>query len=135
MEFGVPMKLVELIKICLNKTFNNVRFPIQNYLKGDVLSPLLFNFASQYAIRKVQKDWVEVKVSATHQILVCVHDVNLQADYIDNIKKNTENLIYAGKVDGLNINVEKYMFRSTGFLSVTHHRQDPTVSTYMLFSH
>jgi hypothetical protein len=31
-------------------------FPIQNDLvHGDVLSPLIFNFALKYAIRKVQK--------------------------------------------------------------------------------
>ena len=31
------------------------RFPIRNGLKqGDALSPLLFNFASEYAIRRVQ---------------------------------------------------------------------------------
>jgi sorting nexin-29 len=53
-EFGVPMKLVRLIKMCLHKTYSKVRvdkylsdkFPIQNGLKpGDALSPLLFNFA------------------------------------------------------------------------------------------
>jgi hypothetical protein len=47
------MKLVSLIKICLNKTNSKVligkhlsdSFPIQNDLKqGDALSPLLFNF-------------------------------------------------------------------------------------------
>jgi hypothetical protein len=62
-EFGVPMKLVRLIKMCLNETCSEVRivkrfsdsFPIQNGLKqGDALSPLLFNFALEYAIRKVQ---------------------------------------------------------------------------------
>jgi hypothetical protein len=61
-EFGVPMKLVRLIKMCLNKMYSTVRlgkhlsdsFPIQNGLKkGDALSPLLFNFALEYAIRKV----------------------------------------------------------------------------------
>jgi hypothetical protein len=53
-EFGVPMKLVRLIKMCLNETHSKVRigkhlsesFPFQNCLKqGDALSPLLFNFA------------------------------------------------------------------------------------------
>jgi hypothetical protein len=46
-EFGVLMKLVWLIKMCLNKMYSNVRtgkylpdnFPIQNGLKqGDALS-------------------------------------------------------------------------------------------------
>jgi hypothetical protein len=47
--------------MCLNKKYGKVRigkhlsdnFPIQNGLKqGDALSPLLFNFAFEYAIRK-----------------------------------------------------------------------------------
>jgi hypothetical protein len=55
-EFGVLMKLVRLIKMCLNKMFSKVRigkhlsdnFPIQNGLKqGDALSILFFNFASE----------------------------------------------------------------------------------------
>jgi hypothetical protein len=50
-EFGVHLKLVTLIKMCLNETYSKVRkgkhlsdnFPIQNGLKqGDALSPLLF---------------------------------------------------------------------------------------------
>jgi hypothetical protein len=62
-EFGIPMKLVRQIKMYLNETYSKVRigkhlsanFPIQNGLKqGDALSPLLFNFALEYAIRKVQ---------------------------------------------------------------------------------
>jgi hypothetical protein len=62
-EFGVPMKLVGLIKMCLNEMYSEVRigkhlsdsFPVQNGLKqGDALSPLLFNFALEYAIRKDQ---------------------------------------------------------------------------------
>jgi hypothetical protein len=52
-EFGIPRKLVGLIKMCLNETYSTVRigknlsdkFLIQNGLKqGDALSPLLFNF-------------------------------------------------------------------------------------------
>jgi hypothetical protein len=46
-EFGVSMKLVRLIRMCLNETYSKVRigkhlsdsFPIQNGLiKGDALS-------------------------------------------------------------------------------------------------
>ena len=61
-EFGIPMELVKLIKMCLTEKYNRVRvgknlsdiFPIRNGLKqGDALSPLLFNFALEYAIRRV----------------------------------------------------------------------------------
>jgi hypothetical protein len=60
--FWVPMKLVKLIKMCLSEMYSNVsigkhlsdHFPIQSSLKqGDPLSPLLFNFSLEYAIRKV----------------------------------------------------------------------------------
>ena len=53
-EFGISMKLVRLIKMCLTETYGRVRvgknlsdmFPIRNGLKlGDALSPFLFNFA------------------------------------------------------------------------------------------
>jgi len=53
-EFGIPMRMVSLIRMCLNKTYSRVRvgkhlsdmFPIKNGLKGgNALSPLLFNFA------------------------------------------------------------------------------------------
>jgi hypothetical protein len=64
---GVPMKVARLNKLCLNETYGEVRigeylsdgFSIQNGLKqGDVISPLLFNFALEYAIKKIQEiEW------------------------------------------------------------------------------
>ena len=53
-KFGIPMKLVRLIKMCLNETNRRVRvgkhlcdvFPSKTSLKqGDALTQLLFNFA------------------------------------------------------------------------------------------
>jgi hypothetical protein len=53
-KFGIPMKLVRLIKICLNRTYSEARlskhlpdnFLVQNGLKqGNALSPLVINFS------------------------------------------------------------------------------------------
>jgi hypothetical protein len=125
-QFGVPMKLVRLIKMCLNDTCRKVRigkhlsesFPIQNSLKqGDALSQLLFNFALEYAIRKVQENQVGLKLNGTHQFLAYTDDVNLLGDNKDTEKKNTEILIDASKEVGLKINVEK-----TKYMLLSHYQ-------------
>jgi hypothetical protein len=65
-------------------------FPIQNGLKqADAVSPLLFNFALEYAIRKVQEIQVGLKLIGTHQLPAYVDgDVNLLGDNVGTIKKN-----------------------------------------------
>jgi hypothetical protein len=56
-------------------------FPIQNGLKqGGALSPLLFNFALEYAIRKGQENQLGLKLSGTHQRLAYADNVNLLGD-------------------------------------------------------
>jgi hypothetical protein len=88
-EFGIPMKLVRRIKMCLNETYSKVHigkhlsdsFPILNGLKqGDALSQLFFNFALEYAIRKVQENQAVLKLNGTHQLLAYTVDVNLLGD-------------------------------------------------------
>jgi len=51
-------------------------FTIKNGLKqGDALSSLLFNFASEYAILRVQVNQDGLKINITHQHLVYSDDV------------------------------------------------------------
>jgi hypothetical protein len=79
------MKQVRLIS--LNETYIRVQvgkhlsemFPTKNGLKQrDALLPLLFNFAVDHAIRRVQVNKYGFQLNSTHQLLVYADDINVR---------------------------------------------------------
>ena len=67
------------------------RFSIRSGLKqGDALSPLLFNFALEYAIRRVQVNQDGLKLNGTHQLLAYADDVNILGGGIHALNENAE---------------------------------------------
>jgi len=83
-------------------------FSIRNDLKqGDALLPLFFNFALEYAIRRVQVNQDGLKLNGTHQLLAYADDVNILIGSVNTVKKNAEPLVTATKEIGLEVNAHK----------------------------
>jgi retron-type reverse transcriptase len=101
------------------------RFPFRNGLKqGDSLSPLLFNFALEYAIRKVHENQMGLKLNGTHQLLAYADDVN-----IETIMKNTEIIIDASK--GIGLETALYPTLNNYYLLTRGTGYDHSASTIM----
>jgi hypothetical protein len=74
----------------INETYSGVRidklsagsFHIPNGLKEGAVTPLLLNFASEHAIKKIQENRVGLKLNDAHQALAYADDVNLQGNYL-----------------------------------------------------
>jgi len=82
--------------------------------KGDALSPLLFNFALDCAIRRVQINQEGLELNGTHQLLGYAGVVNILGGSIHTVKENAEALVVGCKEIGLEVNVDKtkYMVMS-----------------------
>jgi hypothetical protein len=122
-EFGIPLKLVGVIKVCLNESYSRARVgnhlsdkvPIENSLKqGDALLPLLFSFALEYVVGRVQVNQGGLKLNGTLQLLVYADDFNKLGGIVHTTEKNTEALVVASMLIGfiVNANIAKYMAMS-----------------------
>jgi len=87
---------MKLIIVQVGKHLSDM-FPIRNDLKRDSLSPLLFNFALQYTIKRVQVNQDGLKLNNTYQLLVYADYVNILGGSVPIIQKNTETLVVACK--------------------------------------
>ena len=73
-------------------------FPVRITLNyRNFLSPLFFNSVLEYAIRRVHVNQDGFILNGTHQLLVCVDDVNIMGGSVHTLKENAESLIVASK--------------------------------------
>jgi len=89
--------------------------PIKNSLKcGDAFSSLLFNFAVQRVIRRVQEGQDDWKWMLTHQLLVYAGDVDILGESKPTVNQNTRNLLVTNREIILEVNVKetKFIFMS-----------------------
>ena len=109
--------------MCLNETYSRIQvgkhlsdmLPITNGLKqGDALTPLLFNFAYEYANRRVQVNQDGLKLNYTHQLLVYADEFNILGRSVRTVKENTEASAVANKETRLEVIADKtkYMVMS-----------------------
>ena len=74
-------------------------FPVRNGLKQEnALPPVLFNFALECAIRRVQVNQDDLKLNGTHQLLVYAFDVNILGGGVHTVKENAETQSRSGHV-------------------------------------
>ena len=76
---------------------------------------MLFNFALEYAIKRVQaKNQDGLKLNGTHQLLAYADDVNILGRSAHSVKESAEALLVATKEIGLEVNADKTTYMVIG---------------------
>jgi hypothetical protein len=68
---------------------------------------LLFNFALEYAVKRVQVNQDGFLLNGTHQLLAYADDDNILGGSVHTVKENAEALVVASKEIGLEVNADK----------------------------
>jgi hypothetical protein len=66
--------------MCLNETYSKGHTGKHLSKEGDALLPLLFNFALEYTIRKIQESQVGLNLNETNQLLPYPHEASQLGD-------------------------------------------------------
>jgi hypothetical protein len=82
--------------------------------KQDALSPLPFNFALEYATRRIQENQEGLKLNGTLQLVAYAADFTTVWKNMDTTKESTDCLLDASMEADLDVNAEKtkYMLKS-----------------------
>ena len=60
------------------------------FKQGDALPPLIYNFALEYAISRVEVNLESLKLNGTYQLLVYADDVNISGGSVHTVQENAE---------------------------------------------
>ena len=74
---------------------------------------MLFNFALEYAIRRVQVNQDGLKLNGTHQLLAYADDVNILGGSMHTVKEYGEALVAATREIGLEVSADKTKYMVT----------------------
>ena len=115
-ELGMKNKLIKMIKLTLKDTDNRVRikgklskkFKVKEGLRqGDPLSPILFNCALEYVVRKANLNRSGLLYHKSHQCLAFADDVAILTRSRTALHKAMVNLEEEAQKMGLQINEDK----------------------------
>jgi len=141
LKFGIPEKLVKVIRIYVINSKFKVRYNQQisdefcvetGLRQGDALSPMIFNIALEYIVKTIIETNKDVQIQENTQITVMAYadDIMITAELEANLKMITLDLIEKCKDMGLIINENKTKYM---ILSWKNHNQTELVVEQMRF--